>query len=185
MKVLGFHLDSRPTCHAHVGALQKMMRERVWILRHLGRAGFSQEELAKVYKSVIRPTLDYCSVVYHSMLMDEQDHIIERLQSQALKSIYGFGVPYAEMRERAGVATLRARRTELCDKFAEKARANPHFAHWFPERSGRQGRHGEKYHEFTARTDRLNNSPLFYFRRRLNGKEEKSSGESNRRYRDQ
>ena len=41
MKVLGFHFDSRPTCHAHVEALRKRMRERTWILRHLGKAGFS------------------------------------------------------------------------------------------------------------------------------------------------
>ena len=97
-------------------------------------------------------------------------------------SIYGFGVPYAEMRERAGVQTLRARRTELCD--IEKARANPRFEHWFPERTGRQGRNKEIYHEFTARTDRLNNSPLFYFRRRLNGKPGKEYGQRNREYRE-
>ena len=156
----------------------------MWILRHLGQAGFSQEELAKVYKSVIRPTLDYCSVVYHSILTDEQDQVVERLQSQALKSIYGYRASYAEMRERADVTTLRARRIEQCDRFAEKSRMNPCFEHWFPERAGRQGRHAEQYQEFTARTDRLNNSPLYYYRRRLNGKPGKLYGERNRKYRD-
>ena len=121
IKILGFHMDSRPSCHAHIEALGRRMRERVWILRHLGKAGFTQEELATVYKSVIRPTVDYCSVVYHSLLTDEQDQIVERMQAQALKSIYGFGIPYAEMREMAGVTTLRARRIEMCDKFARKA----------------------------------------------------------------
>ena len=53
------------------------------------------------------------------------------------------------------------------------------FGGWFPERQGRQGRHREEFQEFTARTDRLNNSPLFYFRRRLKGKEGKSYGERN------
>ena len=184
IKILGFHMDSRPTCHAHVDALRRRMRERVWILRHLGKAGFNKTELATVYKTVIRPVVDYCSVVYHSMLTDEQDQQVERLQSQALKSIYGFGVSYADMRERAGVTTLRARRVELCDKFARKALANPRYEHWFPERTGRQGRHAEQFQELPARTDRLFNSPLFYFRRRLNGKEGKSYGERNRQYRD-
>ena len=160
------------------------MREKVWVLRHLGNTGFSKSELSTIYKSVIRPTLDYCSVVYHSMLTDEQDQIVERLQSQALKLIFGFGIPYAEMREMAGVTTLRARRVELCDKFIDKAKANPRFAGWFPEKTGRQGRNREIYQELTARTDRLNNTPLFFFRRRLNGKEGRTNGERNREYRD-
>ena len=184
LKVLGFYFDSRPTCHAHVEALKRRMREKVWVLRHLGRAGFSQKELVTVYKSVIRPTLDYCSVVYHSMLTDLQDQTIERLQSQALKSIFGFGVSYSDMREMAGVPTLRARRIELVDKFIGKARCNPKYDRWFPKRTGRQGRNREEYLEITARTDRLNNTPLFFFRRRLNGKEGKVYGERNREYRD-
>ena len=65
-------MDIRPTCHAHVAALKKRMREKVWVLRHLARAGFNETELVKVYKSIILPVLDYCAVVYHAMLTDEQ-----------------------------------------------------------------------------------------------------------------
>lgn len=84
MKVLGFHMDSRPSCHAHVAALRTRMRDTIWVLRHLRMAGFTEAELATVYKTVICPIVDYCCVVYHSMLTDEQDQQIERLQSQAL-----------------------------------------------------------------------------------------------------
>ena len=188
MKVLGFHLDSRPTVHAHVEALRKRMRESVWVLRHLGLSGFTQDELATVYRTILRPILDYCCVFYHSILTDEQDQVIERMQAQALKNIYGFKMSYAEMRERAEVTTLRARRIEMCDKFAEKAAVSGRFARWFPLREGRMSARTagvvEKYKEFTARTDRLNDSPLFYFRRRLNGKPGKKYGERNRKYRD-
>ena len=118
------------------------------------------------------------------MLTDEQDQIIERLQAQALKNIYGYGVPYARMRELAEVTTHRARRIAMADKFAMKAAVNPRFMRWFPPRVGRRGG-GEVYHEYTARTNRLHNSPLFYFRRRLNGKEGKRYGERNRKYRDE
>ena len=190
MKILGFHMSSKPTVHAHVAALQSRMRETVWILRHLGHSGFRQDELVTVYKSVIRPIMDYCCPVYHSMLTDEQDQILERLQAQALKSIYGYKMSYAEMRERAGITTLRARRIDLCDKFARKALGNSRFmVDWFPlEASRRSARNTgpgwDKFKEFTARTDRLNNTPLFYMRRRLNGKEGKKYGERNRKYRD-
>ena len=90
------------------------------------------------------------------------------------------------MRKLAGVTMHRDRRIILCNKFTEKARANPRFQHWFPERTAsRRGRHHEEIHELTARTDRLNNSPLFYFRRRLNGKEGKKYEERNRKYREE
>ena len=86
------------------------MRERVWILRHLGNSGFTEQELAVVYTTVIRPVVDYCCVVYHSLLTDEQDQIVERMQSQALKNIYGYKLSYTQMREKTGITTLRARR---------------------------------------------------------------------------
>ena len=184
LKVLGFHLDSRPTVHAHVAALQSRMRETAWVLRHLKLAGFTEDELATVYRTVVRPILDYCAVVYHPMLTDEQDQMVERLQARALKNIYGYKDSYEEMRRKAGVTTHRARRIELCDKFAQKAAANPRFS-WFPARTARSGRHGECCQEFQARTDRLYNSPMYYYRRRLNGKEGKNYGQRNKKYRDQ
>ena len=186
MKILGFHLDGRPSCHAHVAALQARMRETTWVLRHLKHSSFTTDELVRVYKTVVLPVLDYCCVVYHPMLTDEQDQLVERRQAQALKNIFGYKTAYREMRERAELTTHRARRIDLCDKFARKALASDRFCSWFPPRRGRQGgrRAGEEFQEFTARTDGLQNTPLFYFRRRLNGKDGKKYGERNRKYRE-
>ena len=75
LKVLGFHMDSRPSVHAHVQALRIRMRDTMWVLRHLKIAGFSEPELATVYRTVVRPVLDYCAVVYHSMLNLSLIHI--------------------------------------------------------------------------------------------------------------
>ena len=66
------------------------------------------------------------------MLTDQQDELLERLQSTSLKYVYGFGLSYAKMREMADLKTLRQRRIELTDKFAQKCLANPRFEHWFP-----------------------------------------------------
>ena len=70
MKILGFHFSSKPGVSAHVQALRKRFRQKYWILFHLKNFGFSKEELAKVYRTIILPTADYCSVVYHSLLTD-------------------------------------------------------------------------------------------------------------------
>ena len=183
MKVLGFHLSSRPTVNAHVEVLCKRMRRQFWVLYNLKKAGFDEDELARVYRTCLLPVLDYCLVVYHSLLTDEQDQKIERLQASALRCIYGYATPYTQMRKQAGVTTLRERRVVACDKFAEKCAAG-RFEDWFPRRPAGRSRNGEVYLEEYARCNRLRDSPLFYMRRRLNGKEGKKYGERNKDYRD-
>ena len=86
IKMLGFYLGQRPTVSVHVEALRRRFRQRAWILNHLKHSGFNKEELARVYRVIVRPVADYMAVVYHSMLSDREDEIIERLQSQAFKN---------------------------------------------------------------------------------------------------
>ena len=103
-----------------------------------------------------------------------------------MKCVYGWKIPYAEMRSMAGVTTLRQRRIEMADKFAEKAASSARFSAWFPRRQPTRSasRVKDQYLETFARCDRLRNSPVHYMRRRLNGKLGKTYGERNRRYRD-
>ena len=114
------------------------------------------------------------------MLTNEQDQVVERLQAQALNSIYGYRESYANMREMAGVTTHHARCIELCDAFAKKAATNPRFESWFPKGLAGWADTEYRYKEMNARTDRLYNSPWFYMRRRLNGKPGKSYGQRNK-----
>ena len=90
------------------------------------------------------------------------------------------------MRDLAEVTTLRQRRTDMVDNFASKCATSERFGHWFLlKESGRTGnRREEKYLEEFARCDRLKNSPIFYMRRRKNGKPGRHYGDRNRKYRD-
>ena len=137
----------------------------------------------------LRSLLDYCAPAYHSLLTDEEDEHLERLQSTALKFIYGPGLSAGKMRQRAGIETLRTRRIELSDKFAAKAISNPRCSHWFPlrvaARDTRQNmKMSERYIETKARCDRLHNSPVYFMRRRLNGKVGKTYGMKNSYWRE-
>ena len=135
----------------------------------------------------MRPVADYMQEIYHSMLTDAQDEAIERLQSHALECIYGPSKLARRLREASGLTTLRQRRIERCDKFAHKCADSDRFAHWFPRRNlntGRRTRATEEFIEEYARCDRLFNSPVFYMRRRLNGKEEKTYGKRNKDFRE-
>ena len=185
MKILGFTLSNRPGMHLHVETIKKRMRERYWVLRHLRRLGFSQSELVRVYTTVIRPVAEYCAVVYHSSLTDEQDEALDRLQNHALKCIYGTKMKAAEMRGLAGLETLRKRREDLSDSFFKKCLKSDRFADWLPKKPPTRTRagQGEVFVEEKARCDRLFNSPVFYARRRLNGKIGKKYGLRNAEYR--
>ena len=89
------------------------------------------------------------------------------------------------MREKDEITTLRERRIAHCDKFALKCANSYRFGHWFPEESSqRRGRKTETYQEEYARCDRLFNSPIYYMRRRLNGKEGKKYSSRNKEYRE-
>ena len=117
MRVLGFHFSSRPTVHFHVQETIRKMRQRSWFLRNLARIGFTEDELVRVYRSVILPIPDYCAPAYHSMLNDQQDQWLEQAQTGALRCIYGYGKSARSLRESANVETLRARRIRLTDNF--------------------------------------------------------------------
>ena len=164
LKVLGWHFSNKPSVEAHLSIVRRRFRERYWTLRHLKRNGFVQEDLIKVYTTIIRPVAEYMLEVFHSMMSDWQDEGLERLQTHALKCIFGPGISGRRMREMAGLPILRERRIVQIDKFAAKCLASERFSDWFPEVVGRRsGRRGtEKYKEEYARCNRLYNSPVFY-----------------------
>ena len=185
LKVLGFHFSTKPTVHLHVQETIRKIRQRSWFLRNLSRVGFSCPELVRVYQSVLIPVADYCAPAYHSMVNDWQDQKLEQSQVEALRCIYGYGKSARSLRQEANLETLRARRIRLTDDFARKCAASPRFCHWFPlKNAARNTRNQEKYEEKFAKCDRLKNSPLYYMRRRLNGKAGREYGERNRIYRE-
>ena len=84
------------------------------------------------------------------------------------------------------VTTLRERRVAACDKIAAKCLSVPRFAVWFPVKEPVRAESRNRdciYLEEFARCNRLRDSPLFYMRRRMNGKEGKVYGERNKEYR--
>ena len=185
-KALGVYFSNRLDFELHVTTLVRRLRSRLWTLRNLKTSGFTEEELVTVYKTMLRPVAEYGCVAFHSSLTDDQDARIERVQDHALKCIFGPGMSARKMRGQAGLETLRERRIYLCDKFAKKCSDSPFFHHWFPRKETRASSRirGEQFLEEKARCQRLMNSPLFYFRRRLNGKEGKIYGQKNKSYRE-
>ena len=133
LKILGLSFSRKPDMSAQVEAICRKFRARIWTLRHLHHRGFSEQDLVRVYKSSILPCHDYCSNVFHS---SSQTIVLERLQSKALKAIYGYDPSYRELMEKAGLTTLRARREHRELVFARKCAAIGFRQGRFVERSG-------------------------------------------------
>ena len=122
---------------------------------------------------MLRPVAEYGCVVFHSSLTDEQDKLLDRIRNQALKCIFGPFLSGRKMRQLADMPTLWNRRIHLCNKFAKKSLSNPQFAHWFSMKTAKTR---EIFLEEKAWCKGLVDSPLYYFRRYLNGKEGKCTG---------
>ena len=62
---------------------------KLWLIRHMIKANTSKEDLCKIYVCYLRPVIEYVQVVYHTLLSDDASQVIEDLQKQALKLIFG------------------------------------------------------------------------------------------------
>ena len=126
---------------------------------------------------MLRPIIEYCNVVYHVFITNEQSESLERFQKMALKVIFGFGVSYPDLLLRSGIDRLDNRRIIAFEKFTRNLVKNERYSsEWFPLKpSLRDFRSNKKYEELHARTDRLYNSPLYKMRRLLNQEETEES----------
>ena len=153
-------------------SVKRKIRSRAWAINSLKRSGFTTEELVRVYCTYVRPLAEYASVAWGPMITQEQAHLLERQQCQALKNVYGLGISNKKMCDRAGIESLQERRSKAVNKFAIKSLNNPRFKGWFPERPASLRNHRSdtrrKYEEPIIRKERHWNSPLNTMRRSLN-----------------
>ena len=119
----------------------------------------------------MRSVLDYASPVYHSMLNSSQNDMLEKLQRDIYKVIFGFDKSYRAILEENGLESLKERRQKLFDAFLLKMAGSAEYSdRWFPTKDFTHPdlRVERIYLEKYARTDRPYKSPLYAMRRRLN-----------------
>ena len=81
------------------------------------RAGVFPQDLLVIYKSIVRPTVEYASPVWHTGLTDQQTKEIERIQKRALVIIFSpTSASYKDHLEKAQLTTLKDRRMTACKK---------------------------------------------------------------------
>ena len=149
----------------------KSFKRRLWTLTNLKKNGFNKERLLKVYTTMIRPSPEYLSTVYHSMITKADSDELERIQCQALKAIYGWRLSYRRLLEISGLERLDFCREQAFLAFAKKLSNSHDFKHWFPRRVYRhhQPRPGQElFKVYGGTSERYLKSPLNAMRRALN-----------------
>ena len=116
---LGLILESNLSFKKHVTEKIKKAKQKIGMIKHLSRY-FPLKTLDQMYKSLVRPHLDYCDVIYHvpsiqtqlggvlNVLMEE----LEKVQYQAAIAITGVwqGSNRSKLYEELGWESLSDRR---------------------------------------------------------------------------
>ena len=67
-KVLGVTISSELSWNAHVDEIISKARKRGYMIYQLKRAGINQNDLIRIYVSVIRSVVEYACPVWHTNL---------------------------------------------------------------------------------------------------------------------
>ena len=79
-KLLGVTFQNDLKWDSHIVEMIGKANRKLFMLRKLKQTGFTNEELVSVYKSYIRPVLEYASAVWHSGVTVYQTRQIEQFK---------------------------------------------------------------------------------------------------------
>ena len=171
-KIVGVWLSSDLKWDKNTKELTRKAFSRMSMLTKLKYVGVTIEDLIDVYVLYIRSLVEYCAVVWHSSLTEEQMNSIERVQKTCLRVILGENyVSYGAALEMCNLKTLFQRREDRCLSFAQKCLKHPVHRRLFPLNGNNlSNKHisREKYEVNFARTEAYKMSAIPYLQRRLN-----------------
>ena len=126
-KILGVWLtEDAGNWNKNVSEICKKAYGRVSMLSKLKYAGVSKEDLIEIYCLFIRSCAEYCAVVFHSSLTQEQCKKLENIQKTSLRIILGDNfVDYSAACEMSGLDRLEDRRQARLLAFARKCIQHP------------------------------------------------------------
>jgi len=114
-KLLGINISHDMNWQAHIDAISHKAASRLHFLRILKESGLKPHHLLHFYLTVIRPVLEYCSVVWHHSLTKAQSETLEAIQ----RIIYPptTGMPYTFALTLPKLPSFRDRREHINRRF--------------------------------------------------------------------
>ena len=172
-KLLGTIISNDLSWNKNTETIVKKANKRMELLRKISSFGASLDELKNIYILYVRSLLEQSCMVWHSGLTEENAQDLERIQKTALKIILQEKYSsYEKALTILDLETLEERREILCIEFAKKCLKSDKMKQLFTKNSKihpMETRNEERYDVDFAKTGRLQNSPIIYMQRLLNG----------------
>ena len=149
----------------------KKAYSRLSMITKLKYVGVNRADLLDIYILFIRSVTEYCAVVFHSSLSQDDSRKLEQIQKTCLKVILGEDyVDYTTALELCGLKTLAARREKRCLDFSTKCTKHTKNSRIFPlnPHYNKRIRNSEPYLVNFASTEAYKNSAIPYCQRLLN-----------------
>ena len=110
-KHLGMHLDKKLDFEEHLSKIETKVNKSVGIIRKLQNV-LPRSALLTVYKSFVRPLLDYGDIIYDKVFNESFHEKLESLQYNAALAITGAtkGSSTEKLYEELGLESLKSRR---------------------------------------------------------------------------
>ena len=164
-KLLGVFFSADLSWRQHVTYIIAKANKRVFVIYQLVRNGFDSAEIIKVYCTLVRPTLEYASPVWHCGLTQVLSDEIEAVQRRCLRIIFPF-LSYSDALQVAALETLSARRESAVVRLFAEIKNEGHVLHkLLPVRLHNAGvslRNSYPYVIPRAKTSRMSRSLISY-----------------------
>ena len=130
--------------------------KRIYFLVLLKRAGVNPHDIINFYCTVVRPVLEYCSLIFHHAFLKYIINNIERVQKRAL-SIISPDCSYSLCLCIYDLDTLWSRHEEQCFKLFNVISGNQNLSHLLPPKNVNHYnlRRNRKYDLLSVRTKRF------------------------------
>ena len=159
-KLLGITISADRKWDTHIGNIISKANQRIFMLCQLMKRGVGAADLIRIYKSAIRPILEYACQVWHSALTAKLTQDLELVQKRALCIAHGPGGYYQQL-AMSGLPSLSDRRLELCRAFYTMMKDPHHRLHHLIPTNRVTNYELRSYRSLPvprARTDRFKNS---------------------------
>ena len=177
-KLLGVWISEDMSWSRNCQEICKSAYSRLSLITKLKYVGVSMEDLLDIYILFIRSVAEYCSVVFHSSLTQQDSNKLEKIQKTCLKIIMGeLYEDYPTALEFCGLITLSERREKRCFDFSLKCTKHVRNNRIFPRNPGynQRVRNSEPFTVNFARTTDYRDSAIPFCQRLLNTHFEKKN----------
>jgi len=127
--LLGVLLSDNLSWGPHVEYLLNKCAQRLYLLVLLRRAGVKNQDILRIYTSMVRSVLEYACQVWHTSLTKGQADQLESVQRRALRLVYP-DLSYREALQVSGMRTLHQRREDICRSFFKDMMRPTHKLHY-------------------------------------------------------